>query len=136
MRKKQAMSLDGRYTIMIENAFYYCNPPENKQIEKKVLNPLHEYVKKLLYKDLNKLCVEKVLRQMRKLNWNDEPTRQYAVKSLIAIWNVKYNTVHCMANLVSGLALYHVINNSNTLVLIKFSCMISLKNNRMMLEFK
>ena len=54
MRKKQAMSLDGRYTIMIENAFYYCNPPENKQIEKKVLNPLHEYIKKLLYKDMNK----------------------------------------------------------------------------------
>ena len=109
MRKKQAMSLDGRYTIMIENAFYYCNPPENKQIEKKVLNPLHEYIKKLLYKDLNKLCVEKILRQMRKLNWNDEETKQYAIKCLIAIWNVKYNTVHCMANLVSGLALYHVI---------------------------
>jgi regulator of nonsense transcripts 2 len=31
MRKKQAaMSMDSRYTIMIENAFYYCNPPDNK----------------------------------------------------------------------------------------------------------
>ena len=60
MRKKQALQLDGRYSIMIENAFYYCNPPENKQIEKKVRSPIHEYIKKLLYKDLNKLCVEKV----------------------------------------------------------------------------
>jgi regulator of nonsense transcripts 2 len=60
MRKKKALQLDSRYSIMIENAFYYCNPPENRQVEKKIRSPIHEYVKKLLYKDLNKLCVEKV----------------------------------------------------------------------------
>jgi regulator of nonsense transcripts 2 len=60
MRKKQATSMDGRYSIMVENAFYYCNPPESKQDEKKVKSPIHEYIKKLLYKDLNKLNVEKV----------------------------------------------------------------------------
>lgn len=60
MRKKQATSMDSRYIIMIENVFYYCNPPENKQIEKKARIPLHEYIQKILYKDLNKLCVEKV----------------------------------------------------------------------------
>ena len=59
MRKK-ALAMDGRYSIMIENAFYYCNPPENKQAETKVRSPIHEYIKKLLYKDLNKLNVEKV----------------------------------------------------------------------------
>ena len=60
MRKKQALQLDGRYSVMIENAFYYCNPPDNRQIEKKVKSPINEYIKKLLYKDLNKMCVEKV----------------------------------------------------------------------------
>ena len=60
MRKKQATSMDGRYSIMVENAFYYCNPPESKQDEKKVRSPIHDYIKKLLYKDLNKLNVEKV----------------------------------------------------------------------------
>ena len=108
MRKKQAMSLDSRYTIMIENVFYYCNPPESKQTEKKVRNPMQEYIVKLLYKDLNKLCVEKILRQMRKINWADEELKQFTIKCLIAAWNVRYNSVHCMANLVSGLALYYV----------------------------
>jgi regulator of nonsense transcripts 2 len=102
------LSLDSRYTIMIDNAFYYCNPPENKQIEKKVLSPIHEYIKKLLYKDLNKLNVEKVLRLMRKLNWEDEVLKRYIIKCLIAVWHVRYNSIHCVANLVSGLALYHV----------------------------
>jgi regulator of nonsense transcripts 2 len=60
MRKKQVSNLDNRYTIMIENTYYYCNPPESKQIERNVSSPLHEYIKKILYKDLNKLCVEKV----------------------------------------------------------------------------
>lgn len=110
MRKKQAaMSMDSRYTIMIENAFYYCNPPESKQAAeaKKVRNPMHEYIKKILYKDLNKLCVEKILRQMRKLNWLDEAIKAYSVKCLIAGWNVRFNSIHCLANLVSGLALYY-----------------------------
>ncbi len=109
IRKKQASAMDSRYTIMIENAFYYCNPPENnKQIEKKIRIPLHEYIKKMIYKDLNKLNVEKVLRQMRKINWNDEEIFGYAIKCLVAAWNLRYNSIHCLANLVSGLASYHV----------------------------
>jgi regulator of nonsense transcripts 2 len=108
MRKKQISAMDNRYTIMIENAFYYCNPPENKQIEKKIRIPIHEYIKKQLYKDLNKINVEKILRQLRKINWKDDDLFGYTVKSLIAAWNVRYNSIHCLANLVSGLASYYV----------------------------
>ncbi|RNA18662.1 regulator of nonsense transcripts 2 isoform X1 [Brachionus plicatilis] len=108
MRKKQAaMSMDSRYTIMIENAFYYCNPPDNKQVEKKAPCPLHEYVKKILYKELNKLCVERVLRQMRKLDWHDQHVKSMAIQCLTSASNVRYNSIHCLANLVSGLALYY-----------------------------
>lgn len=108
MRKKQAVAMDKKYTIMIENAFYYCNPPENKQVEKKVRIPIHEYIKKLLFKDLNKITVEKVLRQMRKINWKDEDIHEYAVKCLIAGYHVRYNSIHCLASLVAGLASYYV----------------------------
>ena len=33
---------------------------------------MQEYIRKLLYKDLSKTTIERVLRQMRKLSW-DEP---------------------------------------------------------------
>lgn len=33
---------------------------------------MHEYIRKLIFKDLSKTTTEKVLRQVRKLNWNDE----------------------------------------------------------------
>ena len=45
---------------------------------------------------------------MRKLNWDDEDIAAYASKCLGAVWNVRYNSVHCMANLLAGLAPYHV----------------------------
>ena len=42
------------------------------QVQVKERPPMHEYIRKLLYKDLSKTTTEKVLRQMRKLPW-DEP---------------------------------------------------------------
>ena len=75
MRKKTAIHLDSRYTTMIENAFYYSNPPEVQAMNRKLRPPMHEYIRKLLYKDLSKTTTEKVLRQMRKLQWEDPDVR-------------------------------------------------------------
>ncbi|XP_030827970.1 regulator of nonsense transcripts 2 [Strongylocentrotus purpuratus] len=107
MRKKSKMHLNERHSTMIENAFFYCNPPEVIKLERKVRPPMHEYIRKLLYKDLSKVSVEKVLKQMRKLPWDNVQIKQYAVKCLSSVWNVKYNNLHCLANLLAGLVLYH-----------------------------
>ena len=76
MRKKSALALDSRYTTMIENAYYYSNPPTDTQRgsgpHAAVKRPaMHEYIRRLLYKDLNKTTIERVLRQMRKLDWDN-----------------------------------------------------------------
>ncbi len=60
MRKKTAMSLDARYTMMIENAFYSVNPPEVQAATLEAIPPMHEYIQKLLYSDLSKSNTEKV----------------------------------------------------------------------------
>lgn len=73
---------------------------------KKKRPPLQEYVRKLLYKDLSKVTTEKVLRQMRKLPWQDQEVKDYVICCMINIWNVKYNSIHCVANLLAGLVLY------------------------------
>lgn len=75
MRKKIALHLDARYTTMIENAFFYCNPPESRSETALQQPPMHEYIRKLLYKDLSKTTIEKVLRQMRKLDWDNPEVR-------------------------------------------------------------
>ena len=32
LRKKSVQAFDGRQVTMIENAFYYCNPPERQKV--------------------------------------------------------------------------------------------------------
>jgi len=70
MRKKSALHLDSRYATMIENAYFYSNPPESRPEMKVKRPPMHEYIRRLLYKDLSKSTIERVLRQMRKLDWD------------------------------------------------------------------
>lgn len=106
MRKKQAQHLDARYVTMVENAYYYCNPPPVEKMVKKKRPPLQEYIRKLLYKDLSKVTTEKVLRQMRKLPWQDPEVKGYLICCMVNIWNVKYNSIHCVANLLAGLVAY------------------------------
>lgn len=69
---------------------------------------MFEYIRKLLYKDLGKNNTEKVLRQLRKLNWDDPEISFYATKCLTAIWNVKYYNIRCVANLLAGLVIHRV----------------------------
>ncbi|KAG1932589.1 regulator of nonsense transcripts 2 isoform X2 [Pimephales promelas] len=106
MRKKQAQHLDVRYVTMVENAYYYCNPPPMEKTVRKKRPPLQEYIRKLLYKDLSKVTTEKVLRQMRKLPWQDPDVKSYLICCMVNIWNVKYNSIHCVANLLAGLVAY------------------------------
>ncbi|XP_036376152.1 regulator of nonsense transcripts 2-like isoform X1 [Megalops cyprinoides] len=106
MRKKQAMHLDARYVTMVENAYYYCNPPPVEKAVRKKRPPMQEYIRKLLYKDLSKVTTEKVLRQMRKLPWQDVEVKNYLICCMVNIWNVKYNSIHCVANLLAGLVAY------------------------------
>ncbi|GIY54489.1 regulator of nonsense transcripts 2 [Caerostris extrusa] len=116
MRKKAVLSIDSRYTTMIENAFYYCNPPEVAPMVKKERPPLHEYIRKLLYQDLTKTINDKssdkqspsarVLRQLRKMNWDDADAADYITKCFIGVWNVKFYNIRCLANLLAGLVAY------------------------------
>lgn len=107
MRKKSVQTLDSRQLTLIENAFFYCNPPEKQKVAQVERPPMHEYIRKLLYKDLSKTTTEKVLRQIRKLPWDDPQIVLYVIKCLIRVWNVKYNSVHCAANLLAGVVQYH-----------------------------
>jgi len=106
LRKKAAMSLDSRYTTMIENAYYMVAPPDTAQEPKKERPPLHQYIRKLLYIDLNKTNTEKVLRQIRKCDWEAPELADYVVKCIKNVWNVKYFNIRYMASLVAGLVQY------------------------------
>ena len=45
---------------MIENAYFYSNPPDATQTARTERPPMHNYIRRLLYKDLSKVTTEKV----------------------------------------------------------------------------
>ena len=107
MKKKTAVSMDSRYSMMIENAYYIVNPPQSPAMAVEARPPLHEYIRKLLHHDLNKSTTEKVLRQIRKLDWSDPEVASYAIGCITAVWNIKYYNVRFAASLLAGLASHH-----------------------------
>ncbi|XP_069694080.1 regulator of nonsense transcripts 2-like isoform X2 [Periplaneta americana] len=103
MRKKSVTALDSRYVTMIENAFYYVDPPDTAPFVKKERPPMHEFIRKILYQELMKANTDKVLRLMRKLDWENSDLAEYAVKCLTMAHNVKYYNIRCLASLLAGL---------------------------------
>lgn len=107
MRKKNVQHLDSRYAMMVENAYYQANPPDKSAIQVKERPPMELYIRKLILEDLCKKSLDKILKQLRKLHWEDETIRALMVKIFQKIWKIKFGNVHLVAILASGLNRYH-----------------------------
>jgi regulator of nonsense transcripts 2 len=105
MRKKAVMALDSRYVTQIENAYYYVNPPD-VTITKKERPIMHQFIRKLLFQDLQKNNTDKIMRLIRKVDWSTEEISAYSIKCLSSAHNVKYFNIRCLANLLAGLVTY------------------------------
>ncbi|KAH6806703.1 regulator of nonsense transcripts UPF2 [Perilla frutescens var. frutescens] len=105
MRLKNVKNLDPRQSTLVENAYYLCKPPERSARVSKVRPPLHQYIRKLLFSDLDKSSIEHVLRQLRKLPWSEcEP---YLLKCFLKVHKGKYGQIHLIASLTACLSRYH-----------------------------
>ncbi|KAJ0982711.1 hypothetical protein J5N97_010966 [Dioscorea zingiberensis] len=105
MRLKNVKNLDPRHSTLVENAYYLCKPPERSARVSKSRPPLHQYIRKLIFSDLDKSSVEHVLRQLRKLPWNE--CELYLLKCFMKVHKGKYSQVHLIAVLTAGLSRYH-----------------------------
>lgn len=105
MRLKNVKNLDPRHSTLVENAYYLCKPPERPARITKIRPPMHQYIRKLLFSDLDKSSIELVLRQLRKLPWSEcEP---YLLKCFLKVHRGKYGQIHLIASLTAGLSRYH-----------------------------
>uniref|UniRef100_A0A0A9CYX7 MIF4G domain-containing protein n=1 Tax=Arundo donax TaxID=35708 RepID=A0A0A9CYX7_ARUDO len=104
-RLKNVKNLDPHHSTLVENSYYLCKPPERSSRVSKVRPPLHQYIRRLLFSDLDKSTVQHVLRQLRKLPWAE--CEQYLVKCFLKVHKGKYSHVHLIALLTAGLSRYH-----------------------------
>lgn len=107
MRLKKAISFDNRHAQLIENSYYLVKPPEGgTKIKKKIRTPLQEYIRYLIFHELHKSNVEKIVKYLRRLDWNDSPTAEYVVKCLTKAYIFRWHMIRPLADVVSALSSY------------------------------
>lgn len=89
-RKRAAHNLDHRQVLVLDNAYYQCNPPERKAQELKVRSPIEQYIRHLIYDVLSKRNCEKVVKLLRKLDWKDDEVRRVLHAALTRVWRTKF----------------------------------------------
>ncbi|KAJ9143982.1 ARM repeat-containing protein [Coniochaeta hoffmannii] len=106
-RKKSVQHIGQAERMLIENAVYYVDPPERPAIQQKERTPMELFVRKLMYMDLNKRNYTKILKQIRRLHWEEKDVVAILHKVFSKPGKVKYGNIHLLAVLLSALQRYH-----------------------------
>ncbi|RPA71255.1 nonsense-mediated mRNA decay factor [Ascobolus immersus RN42] len=106
-RKKTAQHLGSQEMVLIENAFYFVNPPDRPAIRQKERSPEEWYVRKLIYTDLTKRNYIRTLKQLRKLHWEKPEIQKLLLKVFTKVWKLRYNNIFLLALLVVAMVRYH-----------------------------
>lgn len=70
-RKKAVQHIGQPERMLIDNAVYYVDPPERPAIEQKERTPMELFIRKLVYNDMTKRNYSKILKQIRRLHWEE-----------------------------------------------------------------
>ncbi|KAK3324231.1 armadillo-type protein [Cercophora scortea] len=106
-RKKSVQHIGQAERMLIENAVYYVDPPQRPAIQQKERTPMELFIRKLIYQDLTKRNYSKVLRQIRRLHWEETEVVAILHKVFSKPGKVKYGNIHLLAILLSALYRYH-----------------------------
>ncbi|KAL2021934.1 hypothetical protein VTK56DRAFT_6353 [Thermocarpiscus australiensis] len=106
-RKKSVQHIGQAERMLIENAVYYVDPPQRPAIQQKERTPMELFIRKLVYTDLTKRNYSKVLRQIRRLHWEEKDVVAILHKVFSKPGKIKYGNIHLLAILLSALYRYH-----------------------------
>jgi regulator of nonsense transcripts 2 len=106
-RKMNATHLSGQERAMLQNAFYYCNPPDRPAIQQKERSPMELFIRKMIYLDLSKKTVSSILKRLRMLHWEDPVIFALLHKIFTKVWKLKFSNVYYLAQIAASLLRYH-----------------------------
>jgi regulator of nonsense transcripts 2 len=93
--------------MLIENAMYYVNPPERAAIEQKDRTPIELFLRKIMYQDLTRRSMDKTVRTIRKMHWEEEEVVNILHKIFSKPGKIKYSNVHLLAIILGTIHRYH-----------------------------
>ncbi|KAH9222139.1 armadillo-type protein [Leptodontidium sp. 2 PMI_412] len=106
-RKKSVQHIGQQERMLIENAVYYVDPPVRSAIQQKERTPIDLFIRKLVYLDMNTRNYTKILKQIKKLHWEETEVVAILEKVFSKPGKVKYGNIHLLAILASALYRYY-----------------------------
>ncbi|KAK0643480.1 armadillo-type protein [Cercophora newfieldiana] len=106
-RKKSVQHIGQAEKMLIENAVYYVDPPQRPAIQQKERTPMELFIRKLIYGDLTKRNYSKILRQIRRLHWEEKEVVAILHKVFSKPGKIKYGNINLLAIVLSALYRYH-----------------------------
>ena len=113
---------DQRQVLLLENAYYQvsreyflvplpltwlqCNPPERAPRQEKIRTPMELFIRHLIYDVLAKKSIDKVLKLIRKLDWESDEIQTTLHKVFTKPWKIKYSNISLLAMLTYDLQRY------------------------------
>ena len=116
---------DQRQLLLLENAYYQvsrtnltfdlcdqhaseqCNPPERAPRQEKQRTTMELFIRHLIYDVLAKKTIDKVLKLIRKFDWDDPSITRILLKVFTKPWKIKFGNVSLLAMLTYDLQRYH-----------------------------
>eukprot|EP01091_Cochliopodium_minus_P000034 TRINITY_DN1003_c0_g1_i1.p1 TRINITY_DN1003_c0_g1~~TRINITY_DN1003_c0_g1_i1.p1 ORF type:complete len:1191 (+),score=426.85 TRINITY_DN1003_c0_g1_i1:21-3593(+) len=108
LRLKKVHNIRGNLELMIDNAYYQCNPPTISAIRTKQRPPMQLYIRHLLYKKIQSNNIPHIVTQLRKVNWKEHG--HYIIKSLYKVGKLKFNQIQFVSQIISHLSPYHPLH--------------------------
>eukprot|EP00756_Hemistasia_phaeocysticola_P050733 Hpha_TRINITY_DN25921_c0_g1::TRINITY_DN25921_c0_g1_i1::g.185388::m.185388/K14327/UPF2, RENT2; regulator of nonsense transcripts 2 len=109
-RVQQQKALDQQYEAMIENALIEARPPELEKTKKagkkhRVKTPLELFLRKLVYDELteDQASIRKVVRIIRKLDWDDKGTAHMVAKILRKAHKIQVDRLPALATVIASI---------------------------------
>lgn len=102
--KKSTTLLSFDERMLIVYAIHYIKPPPPVQAFPPKERPvIEQYVRKLIYLDLNKETKDQILEKLFRLNWKDPDTYRALCKVFCKIWKVRLENIALMAEMLAQL---------------------------------
>ncbi|KAM3076838.1 mRNA decay protein, variant 4 [Clarireedia jacksonii] len=106
-RKKSVQHIGQQERMLIENAVYYVDPPMRAAIQQKERTPVHLFIRKLVYSDMNQRNYTRIIKQIRRLHWEESEVVAILEKVLSKPGKVKYGNIYLLAIITGALFRYH-----------------------------
>ncbi|KAF4125293.1 regulator of nonsense transcripts 2, partial [Geosmithia morbida] len=106
-RKKSVHHLGQTERMLIENAVYYVDPPERLALVQKERTPMEMFIRKLIYVDMTKRNYTKILKQIRRLHWEEADVVAILEKVFSKPGKMKYGNIYLLGILLGNLYRYH-----------------------------